>query len=78
MTRPKNTPPPRPAAPAPDTAAAAAAFLAGQEITTTDCRGCGTQVSGVNGRYACGVCGLSNHWSEGHTALPPASEDPDA
>ncbi|WP_256096056.1 MULTISPECIES: hypothetical protein [unclassified Streptomyces] len=59
------------------TAAAAAAFLAGQEITTTDCRECGTQTSGVNGRYSCGVCGWSNHWSEGHTVLPPASEDPD-
>jgi hypothetical protein len=74
--------PVKPAAPSPpnpvQTAAAAAAFLAGQEITTTQCPGCGTEISGVNGRYACGVCSWVNHWSEGHTALPPASEDPDA
>ncbi|MER6675128.1 hypothetical protein [Streptomyces sp. NPDC000983] len=59
-------------------AAAAAAFLNTQEITTTDCRGCGAEVSGVNGRYACGVCGWANHWSEGHNTLPGAEEDPDA
>ncbi|MEU9735159.1 hypothetical protein [Streptomyces sp. NPDC048002] len=58
-------------------AAAAAAFLNTQEITTTDCRGCGAEVSGVNGRYACGVCGWANHWSEGHNRLPGAEEDPD-
>jgi hypothetical protein len=61
--------------PAPETAAAAAAFLDGQEITTTGCRQCGTEISGVNGRYAC-VCGWVNHWSEGHTALPDAESDP--
>ncbi|GAA3807539.1 hypothetical protein ACFQ0G_53950 [Streptomyces chiangmaiensis] len=59
------------------TAAAAAAFLAGQEITTTECRRCGTQVSGVNGRYAC-ICGWVNDWSEGHTILPTADQDVDA
>ncbi|KAF0649223.1 MULTISPECIES: hypothetical protein [Streptomyces] len=47
------------------------------EITTTMCRGCGSQVSGLNGRYACGVCGWVNNWAEGHTALPTAEEDPD-
>jgi cytochrome c5 len=64
--------------PAPETAAAAAAFLDGQEITTTDCRRCGTQISGVNGRYACGVCGWVNHWTEGHNELPAAGDDVDA
>ncbi|MEU3829401.1 hypothetical protein GT045_07485 [Streptomyces sp. SID486] len=52
------------------TAASAAAFLEGQEITTTGCGRCGTEISGVNGRYACGNCGWVNHWSEGHTQLP--------
>ncbi|GAA3101444.1 hypothetical protein [Streptomyces echinatus] len=52
------------------TAACAAAFLKGQEITTTGCGRCGTEISGVNGRYACGNCGWVNHWSEGHTELP--------
>lgn len=61
-----------------ETAAAAAAFLDGQEITTTGCPDCGTEISGVNGRYACGICGFVNHWSEGHTELPPAVSDPDA
>ncbi|GLW47183.1 hypothetical protein Stsp02_28450 [Streptomyces sp. NBRC 14336] len=67
-----------PSVPGPHTAASAAAFLNAQEITTTDCRGCGAEVSGVNGRYACGVCGWTNHWSEGHNELPGAEEDPDA
>lgn len=58
-----------------ETAAAAAAFLAGQEITTTDCRRCGTQIAGVNGRYSCGACGWTNPWHEGHTALPTADDD---
>ncbi|WP_432043285.1 hypothetical protein [Streptomyces cadmiisoli] len=67
------------AAPAPHTRtpAAAAGFLAAQEITTTECRGCGSQVSGVNGRYACGVCGWTNPWHEGHQDLPTAEADPD-
>ncbi|WP_372448690.1 hypothetical protein [Streptomyces musisoli] len=52
------------------TGAFAAAFLEGQEITTTGCGRCGTEISGVNGRYACGNCGWVNHWSEGHTELP--------
>lgn len=73
MTRPKQrTPSPSPA----ETATAAAAFLAGQEITTTGCRGCGAEIAGLNGRYAC-ACGWVNHWSEGHSELP-TGEDPDA
>ncbi|WP_435849264.1 hypothetical protein [Streptomyces lavendulocolor] len=48
------------------------------EITHTDCRACGAAVSGLNGRYACGVCGWVNAWSEGHSALPTAADDPDA
>ncbi|GGP96183.1 hypothetical protein [Streptomyces roseolilacinus] len=47
------------------------------EITTTMCSACGSQVSGLNGRYACGVCGWVNNWAEGHTALPHAGEDRD-
>ncbi|MER5664022.1 hypothetical protein [Streptomyces mirabilis] len=56
-------------------AQAAAAFLSSQEVTTTDCRKCGTEASGVNGRYACGLCGWTNPWSEGHTELPTADDD---
>lgn len=63
---------------APETAAAAAAFLDSQEITTTNCRECGSEVAGVNGRYACGVCGWVNNWAEGNTELPTADQDPDA
>ncbi|WP_406263577.1 hypothetical protein [Streptomyces chartreusis] len=61
-----------------ETAAAAAEFLAGQEITTTECRRCGTQISGIHGRYSCGSCGWTNHWSEGHSELPTGDDDPDA
>lgn len=64
--------------PTPETAAAAAAFLDAQEITTTDCRKCGTQISGINGRYSCGSCGWVNHWREGHGELPSAADDHDA
>ena len=60
-----------------DVAADTAATPTGAEITTTECRGCGAMVSGLNGRYACGVCGWVNDWSEGHTALPSAEDDPD-
>lgn len=60
-----------------ETAAAAAEFLAGQEITTTGCRGCGAEISGLNGRYAC-ACGWVNHWSEGHSPLPASEDDADA
>jgi hypothetical protein len=48
------------------------------EITRTECKQCGTQIRGVNGRYACSLCGWVNHWSEGHSVLPTAAEDPDA
>mgnify|MGYP003575490692 CR=1 FL=1 len=47
------------------------------EITRTECTRCGTEIHGVNGRYACPHCGWVNHWSEGHTALPPAEADVD-
>ncbi|MFJ7904528.1 hypothetical protein ACIQ6V_29280 [Streptomyces sp. NPDC096198] len=50
-------------------------FLASQEITQTQCRQCGSEVAGVNGRYACGVCGWVNHWSEGHNDLPTTADD---
>lgn len=51
--------------------------LARREITTTICRGCGADVSGVNGRYACGRCGWCNHWSEGTRELMRPEDDPD-
>lgn len=47
------------------------------EITTTECRECGAEVSGLNGRYACPLCGWVNHWSQGSNRLPAATEDPD-
>ncbi|MGW0703302.1 hypothetical protein ACWD0A_29135 [Streptomyces sp. NPDC002867] len=49
----------------------------GPKITRTDCDRCGTRVAGIDGRYACGVCGWVNHWSEGHRPLPPAEADVD-
>ncbi|MFF3139690.1 DUF6415 family natural product biosynthesis protein [Streptomyces mirabilis] len=49
----------------------------GSEITTTGCRDCGAEVHGLNGRYACGLCGWVNHWSQGDTELPGAEDDPD-
>ena len=62
----------------PETATAAAEFLAGQEITRTQCGQGGTEIHGVNGRYACPGCGWISHWAEGHTDLPTADQDPDA
>ncbi|MFD1309002.1 hypothetical protein [Streptomyces kaempferi] len=56
-------------------AEAAAAFLSSQEITTTNCRRCGTQIDGINGRYACSACEWVSDWAEGHTALPTAADD---
>ncbi|MDG4865860.1 hypothetical protein P8605_47690 [Streptomyces sp. T-3] len=49
----------------------------GAEITSTECPQCGAQVAGLNGRYACGICGWVNHWSQGHGDLPTAEQDPD-
>jgi hypothetical protein len=45
------------------------------EITRTDCVQCGTEVHGIDGRYACAGCGWVNHWSEGATALPTEADD---
>ncbi|GHE98062.1 hypothetical protein GCM10018785_72930 [Streptomyces longispororuber] len=47
------------------------------EITRTECKQCGSEVSGLNGRFACTLCGWCNHWSEGHSELPAAEDDPD-
>lgn len=47
------------------------------EITRTDCRRCGTEVHGLDGRYSCPLCGWVNHWSEGHTELPTEADDID-
>ncbi|OYP13480.1 hypothetical protein CFC35_02365 [Streptomyces sp. FBKL.4005] len=65
------------AEPVPDAerAAAAAAFLDGQEITRTQCVQCYSEIAGVNGRYACGNCGWVNPWTEGHKPLPTAEDD---
>ncbi|WP_327368712.1 hypothetical protein [Streptomyces sp. NBC_01217] len=52
-----------------------AATAAGGEITRTNCRRCGTEVHGIDGRYACAGCGWVNHWSEGHTVLPTDHDD---
>ena len=65
----------RPAVQPGTTPAEAAAFLDAQEITTTGCRRCSTEISGINGRYACGNCGWVSHWSESHTELPTAPRD---
>jgi len=73
VTRNRKTP--APAVPYPEMAAAAAAFLETQEITTTQCRRCGSEIAGINGRYSCGTCGWTNHWSEGHNELPTAADD---
>lgn len=49
----------------------------GTEITRTDCHQCGTEVHGIDGRYACAGCGWVNHYSEGHRPLPEAQDDSD-
>ncbi|MFH8989480.1 hypothetical protein [Streptomyces sp. NPDC017940] len=48
------------------------------DITRTECPQCGSEVTGLNGRYACALCGWVNHWSQGTADLPGADEDPDA
>jgi hypothetical protein len=47
------------------------------EITHTGCARCGTQISGLAGRYACSGCGWVNSYSEGHGELPALEDDPD-
>lgn len=47
------------------------------EITRTECSRCGTEVHGLDGRYACGGCGWVNHYSDGHSELPGAETDVD-
>ncbi|MCY0917800.1 MULTISPECIES: hypothetical protein [unclassified Streptomyces] len=51
--------------------------LPAPELTEAECRRCGTHIAGLDGRYACGVCGWVNDHSEGHRRLPRADEDPD-
>ncbi|MFB6583270.1 hypothetical protein ACFCYC_38690 [Streptomyces sp. NPDC056402] len=51
--------------------------LSPPELTEAECRRCGTYIAGLDGRYACGVCGWVNDHSEGHRRLPRADEDPD-
>ncbi len=55
----------------------ATAPLPAPELTEAECRRCGTYIAGLDGRYACGVCGWVNDHSEGHRRLPRADEDPD-
>jgi ribosomal protein L37E len=45
------------------------------EITSTRCRRCGSEVHGLDGRYACGLCSWVNPWDEGHTTLPDAEPE---
>lgn len=56
---------------------ALAADGTGSEITRTDCKRCGTEVHGIDGRYACPNCQWVNDWSEGHRTLPTAQDDAD-
>ncbi|MEU6863658.1 hypothetical protein ABZ924_10345 [Streptomyces sp. NPDC046876] len=65
--------PPAPGDGADDTTAP----LPAPELTEAECRRCGTYIAGLDGRYACGVCGWVNDHSEGHRRLPRADEDPD-
>lgn len=51
--------------------------LTGSEITRTECKRCGTEVHGIDGRYACPLCGWTSHWADGHRPLPTAQDDPD-
>ncbi|MGW6709134.1 hypothetical protein ACWGDE_30180 [Streptomyces sp. NPDC054956] len=60
-----------------DQADSATAPLPAPELTEAECRRCGTYIAGLDGRYACGVCGWVNDHSEGHRRLPRADEDPD-
>ncbi|KJY26176.1 MULTISPECIES: hypothetical protein [Streptomyces] len=63
--------------PGPHTNPQPGAPLPAPELTEGQCRRCGTHIAGLDGRYACGVCGWVNDHSEGHRRLPRADEDPD-
>ncbi|MFD7086150.1 hypothetical protein [Streptomyces sp. NPDC059918] len=65
------------AEPSADDTARLPAPLPAPELTEAECRRCGTYIAGLDGRYACGVCGWVNDHSEGHRRLPTADEDPD-
>ncbi|MEU8840761.1 hypothetical protein AB0D97_16765 [Streptomyces roseus] len=65
------------AEPAADDSVRLPAPLPAPELTEAECRRCGTYIAGLDGRYACGVCGWVNDHSEGHRRLPSADEDPD-
>ncbi|WP_223837893.1 hypothetical protein [Streptomyces venezuelae] len=64
-------------APTQDPTPESTAPLPAPELTEAECRRCGTLIAGLDGRYACGVCGWVNDHSEGHRRLPRADEDPD-
>ncbi|MFD9338031.1 hypothetical protein ACFWBF_27055 [Streptomyces sp. NPDC060028] len=63
--------------PSAERTAESTAPLPAPELTEAECRRCGTYIAGLDGRYACGVCGWVNDHSEGHRRLPRADEDPD-
>ncbi|MFH7598124.1 hypothetical protein WDV06_23940 [Streptomyces racemochromogenes] len=69
--------PPGPRPSDPQANAQPGAPLPAPELTEGQCRRCGTHIAGLDGRYACGVCGWVNDHSEGHRRLPRADEDPD-
>ncbi|MFE3992397.1 hypothetical protein ACFXPW_12055 [Streptomyces goshikiensis] len=69
--------PPRPDPPRESTTPLTAPELTAPELTEAECRRCGTYIAGLDGRYACGVCGWVNDHAEGHRRLPRADEDPD-
>ncbi|MBT2460078.1 hypothetical protein J7I97_30165, partial [Streptomyces sp. ISL-87] len=68
---------PTSAQPPAESVAGPSAPLPAPELTEAECRRCGTYIAGLDGRYACGVCGWVNDHSEGHRRLPRADEDPD-
>ncbi|KOU54347.1 hypothetical protein ACWGCI_35205 [Streptomyces sp. NPDC054949] len=67
MTRWLPAPPPRDEQPP----------LSALEITETECRKCGTLIAGLNGRYACPLCGWVNDHADSDAALPTAEDDSD-
>ncbi|WP_369778959.1 hypothetical protein [Streptomyces sp. R33] len=77
MTRRPTAAEPSADATAPLPAPGLPAPLTAPELTEAECRRCGTYIAGLDGRYACGVCGWVNDHSEGHRRLPRADEDPD-
>ncbi|PWS46476.1 hypothetical protein DKT74_07065 [Streptomyces sp. ZEA17I] len=71
--KPGQSPRTEPQPPRPEPAAARAEpGTEHPEITYIGCARCGTQIAGLDGRYACSGCGWVNEWTEGHRPLPTA------